>query len=366
MARNRDRVARATGRRLVSPLQVHGLRVVGAAEYVGEARADSLRRADPPSRARPGPRRGPALRRLRAAWCCAARWTWRWPTAAGGGSWAASCSRPAWRMIGPPGAARSSGPASVPAASRWAQEVADALRRRVSGPRWSSSRREAGGSPRVDLWEAATRALGEVGVPRGPGGQPPPLHRLQQRSLLLVPRGGSGDRPAWLRGVGGRQHERRRRDGCGANLAGVERRIERGLRRERAATTARGCWWPPSTSASTRWACCARQESGSWGRTGQMRLETKWRRWKRRVRVPLHRSPAEPQGAAGAALRLPDPLGGVDLAGGGVGQEGGGRGAGAPGGQRERGREQVWYPPGGRGDLPGAGCGLSEGQVRRA
>ena len=93
-------------------------------------------------------------------------------------------------------------------------------------------------------------------------------------------------------------------------------------------------------------------------------LETKWGRWKdafefhfighlqsRKVRQVL------------PYVSL-DPLGRVHLAGGGVGQEGGDGGAGAPGGQREWGRNQVWYPPGGRGDLSGAGGGPSEGQVR--
>lgn len=36
-ARNRDRLADAIGRRLVSPLQVHGLRVTGAAEYAAQS-----------------------------------------------------------------------------------------------------------------------------------------------------------------------------------------------------------------------------------------------------------------------------------------------------------------------------------------
>ena len=39
--------------------------------------------------------------------------------------------------------------------------------RSVSGPEVVLAPSKAGGFPRVDLWEAATRALGEVGVPRG-------------------------------------------------------------------------------------------------------------------------------------------------------------------------------------------------------
>ncbi len=68
-------------------------------------------------------------------------------------------------MTGPPGGAVI-GPSIGPCCFTVGQQVADAFALRF-GPEVVLAPSETGGSPRVDLWEAAVRALGEVGVPRG-------------------------------------------------------------------------------------------------------------------------------------------------------------------------------------------------------
>lgn len=67
-------------------------------------------------------------------------------------------------MTGPPGAAVI-GPSIGPCCFTVGQDVADMFADRF-GPGVALEPKEPGGSARVDLWEAATRCLQEMGVPR--------------------------------------------------------------------------------------------------------------------------------------------------------------------------------------------------------
>jgi len=67
-------------------------------------------------------------------------------------------------MTGPPGAAVI-GPSIGPCCFTVGQDVADLFAERF-GPGVALEPKEPGASPRVDLWEAATRALEEMRVPR--------------------------------------------------------------------------------------------------------------------------------------------------------------------------------------------------------
>ncbi len=164
VAQNRDRLALDTGCRLVSPLQVHGLRVVGTSEYVGETEGTPC----------DGLTLNPLLDRdlaavLLFADCVPLVLCGDVDMAVAHGGWrgilGGIVQQAGMAMTGPPGAAVV-GPSIGPCCFTVGQEVADAFSERF-GPEVVLAPRKAGGSPRVDLWEAATRALGEVGVPRG-------------------------------------------------------------------------------------------------------------------------------------------------------------------------------------------------------
>ena len=163
VAGNRDRLARDTGRRLVSPRQVHGLRVVGAAEYV----------AGPEGTPCDGLTLNPMLDGELAAVllfadCVPLVLCGEVDMAVAHGGWrgilGGIVERAGMAMTGPPGAAVI-GPSIGPCCFTVGPEVAEAFAERFGhdvvlapGP--------SGGPLRVDLWEAATRALVEVGVPR--------------------------------------------------------------------------------------------------------------------------------------------------------------------------------------------------------
>ena len=164
VAQNRDRLALDTGRRLVSPMQVHGLRVVGASEYVGGADGTPC----------DGLTLHPLLDRdlaavLLFADCVPLVLCGDVDMAVAHGGWrgilGGIVQQAGMAMTGPPGGAVV-GPSIGPCCFTVGQEVADAFSLRF-GPEVVLAPREAGGASRVDLWEAATRALGEVGVPRG-------------------------------------------------------------------------------------------------------------------------------------------------------------------------------------------------------
>ena len=163
---NRARIALETGRRLVSPMQVHGLRVVGGAEYAAALDDEGPAPCD-------GLTLNPMLDQELAAvllfadcvpliLCgdvdmAVAHGGWR--GIVGGIVYQAGCA-----MTGPPGSAVI-GPSIGPCCFTVGQDVADLFKGRF-GPGVVLAPLEAGGSPRVDLWESATRALVELGVPR--------------------------------------------------------------------------------------------------------------------------------------------------------------------------------------------------------
>jgi len=164
VARNRDRLALDTGCRLVSPLQVHGLRVVGASEYAGEAEGTPC----------DGLTLNPLLDRdlaavLLFADCVPLVLCGDIDMAVAHGGWrgilGGIVQQAGMAMTGPPGGAVI-GPSIGPCCFTVGEQVAGAFALRF-GSEVVLAPREAGGSLRVDLWEAATRALGEVGVPRG-------------------------------------------------------------------------------------------------------------------------------------------------------------------------------------------------------
>jgi len=167
VAANRRRVAEHTGRRLVSPLQVHGLRVVGAAEYAAATDAD----------AEPAPCDGLTLNGfldcdlaavLLFADCVPLVLCGEVDMAVAHGGWrgivGGIVQQAGAAMTGPPGAAVV-GPSIGPCCFTVGADVADRFAARF-GSEVVLTPAEPGGSPRVDLWESAARALVEIGVPR--------------------------------------------------------------------------------------------------------------------------------------------------------------------------------------------------------
>jgi purine-nucleoside/S-methyl-5'-thioadenosine phosphorylase / adenosine deaminase len=161
---NRERIALDTGRRLVSPLQVHGLRVVGASEYVCEPE--------------PTPCDGLTLNPvldgelaavLLFADCVPLVLCGDVDMAVAHGGWRGILGGIAQQagaaMTGAPGMA-AVGPSIGPCCFTVGQEVADAFADRYGAGVVLEPLRP-GGSHRVDLWESAVRALAEVGIPRG-------------------------------------------------------------------------------------------------------------------------------------------------------------------------------------------------------
>jgi polyphenol oxidase len=163
VARNRELIGQDTGRRLLSPYQVHGLRVVGAAEYLSE----------PEGAPCDGLTLNPLLDRELAAVllfadCVPLVLCGEVDMAVAHGGWrgilGGIAQQAGMAMTGPPGRAVI-GPSIGPCCFTVGQDVADAFAGRF-GPAVVLEARDPGGPPRVDLWEAATRAFAEVGVPR--------------------------------------------------------------------------------------------------------------------------------------------------------------------------------------------------------
>lgn len=163
VAGNRERIARVTGRRLVSPLQVHGLRVVGAAEYAAEPEE--------------GPCDGLVLNPfldsslaavLLFADCVPLVLSGEVDMAVVHGGWrgilGGIVQQAGAAMTGPPGGAVV-GPSIGPCCFTVGEDVARSFGRRF-GPDVVLAPVAEGMPPRVDLWESATRALEEIGVPR--------------------------------------------------------------------------------------------------------------------------------------------------------------------------------------------------------
>ena len=164
VGRNRVRIALDTGCRLVSPMQVHGLRVVGAAEYA----------ADPQGAPCDGLTFNPMLDGglaavLMFADCVPLILCGEVDMAVAHGGWrgilGGVVQQAGLAMTGPPGGAVI-GPSIGPCCFTVGREIADAFAERF-GPEVVLAPREPGGPPRVDLWESAARALVEVGVQRG-------------------------------------------------------------------------------------------------------------------------------------------------------------------------------------------------------
>lgn len=161
VAHNRGLLASAIGRRLVSPLQAHGLRVAGAAEYIER----------PPDTACDGLTlhadidRGLAALLLFAD-CVPVVFCGEVDMAVVHGGWrgvlGGVVQQGGRAMIGAPATAII-GPSIGPCCFTVGQEVADAFSVRF-GPQVVLGTPDA---PRVDLWEAVTMAATELGVPRG-------------------------------------------------------------------------------------------------------------------------------------------------------------------------------------------------------
>jgi purine-nucleoside/S-methyl-5'-thioadenosine phosphorylase / adenosine deaminase len=163
VAVNRDRISRETGRRLVSPQQVHGVRVTGASEYLREAAGTPC----------DGLTLNPLLDRELAAVllfadCVPVVLYGEVDMAVAHGGWrgilGGVIQQAGMAMTGPPGGAVI-GPSIGPCCFTVGREVAEAFADRF-GPESVRSPGEPDGAFRVDLWEAAARALGEVGIAR--------------------------------------------------------------------------------------------------------------------------------------------------------------------------------------------------------
>jgi YfiH family protein len=163
LQRNRERIARDTGRRLVSPLQVHGLRVVGASEYASETEESPC----------DGLTLNPLLDRELAAVllfadCVPLVLCGEIDIAVAHGGWrgilGGIVQQAGMAMTGPPGRGVI-GPSIGPCCFTVGRDVADAFSARF-GRDVVLEPGAPGGSPRVDLWGAAAKALVEVGVPR--------------------------------------------------------------------------------------------------------------------------------------------------------------------------------------------------------
>lgn len=165
---NRGLVAKAVGRPLVTPNQVHGVRVVGLAEYVAEGQetpCDGLT-------LHPKIDRGLAACLLFAdclpvilcgdADIAVVHVGWR-------GLLGGAVQQAARSMMSAPGSAVI-GPSIGPCCFTVGAELADAFARRYGpetvSPEPGTAGRSGPGAEvgRVDLWKAATRALEEVGV----------------------------------------------------------------------------------------------------------------------------------------------------------------------------------------------------------
>lgn len=165
VARNRDRIAASLGRRLVSPAQVHGLRVAGAAEYVRGPESDPCDGLT----LHPEIDKGLAALLLFAD-CLPVVLCGEVDMAVVHGGWrgilGGIVQQGGRAMIGPPATAFI-GPSIGPCCFTVNSEVAEAFAARFGAEVVVSAERGPGvteGSPRVDLWAAATKALTELGI----------------------------------------------------------------------------------------------------------------------------------------------------------------------------------------------------------
>jgi YfiH family protein len=161
VAHNRDLLGSAIDRRLVTPRQVHGLRVAGAADYL-ERPADTA--CDGLSLQADIDRGLAAL--LLFADCVPVVFCGEVDMAVVHGGWrgvlGGVVQQGGRAMIGAPATAII-GPSIGPCCFTVEQEVADSFAARF-GPQVVLGTQ---GAPRVDLWEAVTVAATELGVPRG-------------------------------------------------------------------------------------------------------------------------------------------------------------------------------------------------------
>lgn len=165
VARNRGRIAASLDRRLVSPAQVHGLRVAGAAEY---ARGPD---SDPCDGLTLHPEIDKGLAALLLfADCVPVVLCGEVDVAVVHGGWrgilGGIVQQAGRAMIGPPATAFV-GPSIGPCCFTVDAEVADAYAARFGAEVVVSAEGgggEAGGGPRVDLWAATTKALKELGI----------------------------------------------------------------------------------------------------------------------------------------------------------------------------------------------------------
>lgn len=167
VARNRARIAADLDRRLVSPAQVHGLRVAGTAEYVREPEGSPC----------DGLTLHPEMDRDLAALllfadCVPVVLCGEVDMAVAHGGWrgilGGIVQQAGRAMIGPPATAVI-GPSIGPCCFTVDAELADAFAARFGAEVVVPAGRDAGegsGSPRVDLWAAATKALTELGISR--------------------------------------------------------------------------------------------------------------------------------------------------------------------------------------------------------
>jgi YfiH family protein len=163
VARNRARITKVVDRQLLSPMQVHGVRVVGAAEYLQErpgGPCDGLT-------LHPELDRGIAAALLFAD-CVPVLLYGEVDMAVAHGGWrgilGGVVQQAGRAMMGPPAAA-AIGPSIGPCCFAVGEEVARSYARRF-GPEVVIGTGSAGDGLRVDLWEAVTKALAELGVPR--------------------------------------------------------------------------------------------------------------------------------------------------------------------------------------------------------
>jgi YfiH family protein len=163
VAHNRARIAEAIGRQLVSPLQVHGVRVAGVSEYVGDSPGspcDGLTVHQDIDKS--------LAAALLFADCVPVVLCGEVDMAVAHGGWrgilGGIVQQAGRSMMGAP-ATMVVGPSIGPCCFTVAQEVADSFARRY-GPEVVLGAAGEEGGLRVDLWEAATRAASELGVQR--------------------------------------------------------------------------------------------------------------------------------------------------------------------------------------------------------
>jgi copper oxidase (laccase) domain-containing protein len=161
VARNRARIAMAVGNRLVSPAQAHGLRVAGAAEYLRQQPGTSCDALT----LHPVLDSGLAALLLFAD-CVPVVICGEVDMAVAHGGWRGILGgivQEAGRAVVGPPAAAVIGPSIGPCCFTVSEQVAAAFAGRF-GSEVVIGCSDNGESPRVDLWAATTKALGELGV----------------------------------------------------------------------------------------------------------------------------------------------------------------------------------------------------------